>query len=125
MNETLQRAYERFLGTDRRYAPADIGQSAVQPDPDATANLGNYAGLTRSQQVPFSSRFPTSNIHITTQQIEASRLQQGAFVRAAQQEYQQIARDVQRRMEYDWIKLYNDQWMSRTWDPDMEMDIGL
>lgn len=85
-----------------------------------------WQGIERSTETPF--RNLSARIQLSGTAVAASQQQEGAFVRAARQEWATAVQDWQRQYERDilyytgkqWLKAYGD-----LWDPDMEMDIGL
>lgn len=102
-------------------SPAQHGQlDGVSND----TSVGAYAGIERSTTAPFRNWQPT-RITITAEEIANSQQQQGAFIRAMQEEQ---LRNMQ-GWRQDFIRnMYNASgfWdLPKALDPDMEMDIGL
>lgn len=81
---------------------------------------GTWQGIERSLWRTWT---PTS-IVFTGEQIEASRHQEGAFVRAAREEWAAINQSW-RQYEQNMMYVQSKQWIFIPIDPDLEMDIGL
>ena len=82
-----------------------------------------WLGVDRSPYKQFSAR-----IQLSGAEIAASQQQEGAFIRAAREEWAAIALAQTQQFERNALYFHGRQWLTcygDSWDPDMEMDIGL